>query len=159
MRRPPRLAEWRRRTGFSGGYGPWLRDRGSLTRRIKARCRDFAVRGVRQTRGPKGALHREVFLCCGERPVVYAYSVLPTDSLRGPWRNLGRLGSTPLGEVLFSDSRVKRAPLVFARLGVAHPLVRRAGAKGPLWARSSLFRLAGRPIRVTEVFLPAILGL
>jgi chorismate lyase len=153
----------------AGGYRRWLLDRGSLTRRIQSYCTAFSVRAVRQgyqcLPGKKmRVLCREVTLCCGETPVVYAHSVLPLDSLRGQWLSLRRLGNRPLGEVLFSNPRVRRTPLQFRKLHRHHWLYRRACrdlASPPelLWARRSVFTLNHRPIQVTEVFLPAILKL
>lgn len=168
------LEPWTRRPPESAvGYRPWLLDRGSLTRRIQQRCPAFGVRGVQQREsrltGGGGrrigrALIREVFLHCGEAPVVYACSVLPMDTLRGAWNRLGNLGETPLGAVLFGDPRVKRQPLCFKKLHRRHPLYQRACAgmdQRPvyLWARRSEFRLHRGRIWVTEVFLPSILGL
>jgi chorismate--pyruvate lyase len=157
-----------------GACRPWLLDRGSLTRRILARCPDFSVRGVRMVAGwaapesavarPQRALLREVFLYCGDTPLVYAHSLLPLDNLRGRWRGLRRLGGRPLGEFLFSDPQVKRAPLQYKKLTRRHWLYRRAchtleNPPSSLWARRSTFTLNGRAIQVTEVFLPAILEL
>lgn len=165
--------------GACPGYRPWLLDRGSLTRRIQARCPAFSVRAVRQRRGRANpdeaalaglrpripALLREVYLYCGETPVVFAHSVLPRHSLRGAWASLTRLGSKPLGAALFANSCVRRAPLQYRKLNRHHALYRRACRILPeqpphhLWARRSLFRLHGRPILVTEVFLPGIRAL
>ena len=110
------------------------------------------------------ALLREVYLYCGETPVVYAFSVLPLASLHGAWQGLGRLGNKPLGDTLFGDPRVRRAPLRFKKLNRRHELHRRASrllplAPAHLWARRSMFLLHRRPILVTEVFLPDILEL
>jgi chorismate--pyruvate lyase len=162
----------------AAGYRPWLLDRGSLTRRIQKRCPAFSVRQVRQRSTRTGsagggleglkprarALLREVYLCCGETPVVYAFSVLPLASLHGAWQGLGKLGNKPLGDTLFGDPRVRRAPLRFKKINRRHELYRRAGgrpggAPTHLWARRSLFLLHRRPILVTEVFLPGILEL
>lgn len=109
-------------------------------------------------------MRREVFLYCGDRPVVFAHSVLPLASLRGAWAKLGKLGNRPLGATLFANPCVRRAPLEYKRLNQRHPLYQRACARLDrpptyLWARRSLFALHGRRILVTEVFLPAILEL
>jgi chorismate lyase len=154
-----------------GAYRPWLLDQGSLTRRIVARCAAFGVREVRVEEGwsavegvalhPQRALLREVFLYCGDTPLVYAHSVLPFASLRGRWGQLRNLGGRPLGDVLFRDPQVQRAPLQFKKLRERHWLYRRAcrhleNPPPTLWARRSTFILRHRAIQVTEVFLPAI---
>jgi chorismate lyase len=159
-------------------YHVWLTERGSLTRRILSRCRGaFRVRLLRfelgrPCRGEARLLGlgvgrlawiREVLLYCGDRPVVFAHSVLPMRGIDGPWRSLTGLGNRPLGEALFSDPRVERGVLHLRRLNGRHPLHRRMrdilAVPSSLPARRSLFRLRGQPILVTEVFLPDILEL
>jgi chorismate--pyruvate lyase len=161
-----------------GRYRPWLLDRGSLTRRIQDRCSAFSVRHVRQRHGKampaerdmislgahSRALLRDVFLYCNDTPMVFAHSVLPAASLHGAWQALGRLGNKPLGAALFSNPKVRRASLSYKKLNRRDALHRLACAvlpdqPGSLWARRSLFYLQGRPILVTEVFLPGILEL
>ncbi len=115
--------------------------------------------------GPRRlALIRDVLLTCADKPLVYAHSVIPLAGLNGPWRMLSRLGNRPLGQALFADPRVRRAPLEFRRLDSRYPLYRAAAvhlAEAPpsLWARRSVFSRGGRPILVTEVFLPEVLRL
>jgi chorismate--pyruvate lyase len=76
----------------------------------------------------------------------------------------GALGSQPLGAALFADPSIQRGPLQVAHIAADHPLHRAAGQASHLelpglWARRSLFCRAERPLLVTEVFLPGILGL
>ena len=156
----------------------WLLDRGSLTRRIQLRCREFRLDVLAQRLaaarpdeapviGLKSGvlcLEREVSLNCGNQPLVFAHSVVPLYTLNGSWRMLGGLGARPLGAALFADPCIRRHPLRFRQLNRRHPLYRRAefllaDAPPTLWARRSLFVLAGAPLLVTEVFLPAILAL
>ncbi|MDH5263692.1 MAG: chorismate lyase, partial [Betaproteobacteria bacterium] len=80
------------------------------------------------------------------------------------WRGLRGLGSRPLAEALFTDPLVARGPLEFVRIDARHPLGRRVrqvfGRDFPvLWARRSRFVKHGRPLLVTEVFLPELLAL
>jgi chorismate--pyruvate lyase len=155
------------------GLRPWLLDSGSLTQRIVARCAGFSVRNVAQQRGyghsdefalldrRQYSLLRDVSLCCGAVPVVYAHSVLPYMSLTGAWARLRHLGNRPLGTALFVNPLVRREALQFKRLDSRHPLyvaALRGHVQLPssLWARRSVFVLASRRILVTEVFLPAI---
>lgn len=107
------------------------------------------------------ALLREVCLNCDGRPVVFAHSVLPRRSLRGPWQSLGRLGNKPLGAALFANPAVIRTPLSFRKLMPGHPLYLRAASllemkPHCLWARRSVFMLECAAILVTEVFLPGV---
>ena len=159
-------------------WRPWLAWRGSLTGRITARARQFRVEVVRQglhvpnedeyrqlgQPAHRLALVREVVLHAAGRPVVLAHSIAAWRDLSGAWRGLRGLGTRPLAEALFTDPRVRRGPLEFARIGPRHPLGRRArqafGRDFPvLRARRSRFLKRGRPLLVTEVFLPALLDL
>ena len=110
------------------------------------------------------AMVREVYLYCGDTPVVFAHSVVAHKNLRGAWRGLSGLGNKSLGTVLFTNPRIKRTPLEFKKVSRGHFLYDRACIRLPekpvnLWARRSLFTLHGQSILVTEVFLPAILEL
>lgn len=153
----------------------WLSDRGSLTRRLKARHPDFSVIPVARGFAPpfldearairlRPKMHayvRDVLLAGGGHVRVFAHSVLPRSSLRGGWCGITRLGTKPLGEALFTDPRIRRLGLTMRRIDARHPLYRAArrhtGLTTPqLWARRSVFCLDGQPLLVTEVFLPAI---
>ena len=81
--------------------------------------------------------------------------------LSGAWRGLRGLGKRPLAEALFTDPLVARRTLEYVRIDSRHPLGRRARRLfgrdfPPLWARRSRFVKRGRPLLVTEVFLPAL---
>lgn len=162
------------------GLRPWLSDRGSLTERIVARSQTFQLKVLSHGRGPimrderalfgvrrgERARVREVLLVADGRPVVYARSVLPRTSLRGGWQVFERIGGRSLGQALFADPRIRRMPLATRALDRRdtryHRAVNSARLVPPparLWARRSLFRLRGRDLLVTEVFLPAILDL
>jgi chorismate--pyruvate lyase len=171
------MTRWKRPAPFhSDPWRPWLAFRGSLTWRILQHCRRFEVKVVSERlRFPnedeyraigrpahKLAFVREVLLYADGRPVVMAHSIISQRDLRGVWRSVAGLGTRPLAQVLFADRTVRREPFEFARIEPRHPLGVRAGEltgirKEALHARRSLFRLHGRPLMVTEVFLPALL--
>jgi chorismate--pyruvate lyase len=169
-------SRWLKKPVNSGAYQHWLIDKGSLTRRLQLRCRDFCVKPIRlynakpqmdeasllNLPSQQRALLREVYLYCSNKPVVFAHSVLPHKSLRGDWQGLGRLGNRPLGAALFANPKVVRTVLEFRKLSIHHVLYRRAVANldnrpRTLWARRSTFSLNGAIILVTEVFLPQVL--
>jgi len=164
--------------GCGSDLAPWLRDHGSLTRRIQQRCNRFAVHKVRNglarvaldesvllgIASQQLAYIREVHLYADGRPVVFAHSVVARQHLRSSWADVRNLGNKPLGAMLFAHPLVERRPLHYHALRATHPLYQRAaaGISNPpqrLWARRSLFLLHGAPLLVTEVFLPAILNL
>lgn len=154
----------------------WLTDSMSLTMKLIARCEHFRVRRLAQQRAlvladecrklvlPRRTIvqEREVFLCCDERPVVYAHTVVPLTATTSDWPFFGTLGERSLGTTLFGDPRVWRGRLEYARLQARHPLTRRAAAAlgvalpAPLFARRCLYRRGKSLLLVTEVFLPAI---
>lgn len=155
---------------------PWLIDNGSLTARLMARYRNFAVQPVLLKnakaftdesallglKANQHALIREVLLMGNNQPVVFAHSVLPRASLRGTWKRFGKLGNKPLGAALFANPKVKRTPLEYKKLSACSPISIRVAAHmktSPkvLWARRSIFSLNCAKILVTEVFLEPLL--
>jgi len=169
-------SRWLRKPFASGAFGAWLIETGSLTARLQQRYANFSVLTVRlhdakplndeslllKSKPCKFALVREVLLLGDHQPVVFAHSVLPRGSLRGPWQGLGKLGNKPLGATLFANPKVKRTPLRYKKLLPNHALYRLAVshlAQKPayLWARRSVFHLNCANILVTEVFLPQLL--
>jgi len=171
--------EWRlqRFATVPVGVQKWLRDEGSLTRRVMQACGDsaFRVRLLHQGWGSPlysearalklrrghATLIREVELICGDCPWVFARTLIPATSLVGSARRLTQLGEKPLGAVLFSDRKVRRGMTQMARLQPRHPLFIAATGHldqlpDELWGRRTIFHLAGRPILVNEIFLPDI---
>ena len=177
----PREPGWtrlsaRRLPGATPRVHAWLRDSGSLTRSVIASCRgEFRVDLVAQGRGSalpteaallaagpaQATLVREVRLYCGREAWVFARTLIPMRSLRGPVRALTRLGRRPLGEVLFSDPTTRRLRVEVARITPRHRLFARATAHlherpDVLWGRRTLFEYGGALILVNELFLPQI---
>jgi len=174
------MTTWNTPAWRAGDWRDWLDDHGSLTRRLQSICPHLRVRRLQQHIArplrdecrPLGlarsqrALIRDVLLICGDTPLVYAHSVIPLTGLDGPWVALSRLGNRPLGAALFANPKVRRFPLEYRQLDARHPLYHLAVshlavanlAEAPrrLWMRRSQFALAGHPLLVTEVFLPAI---
>lgn len=164
-------------TALPAGIEPWLRDTGSLTRRVIQACNGgaFRVRLLRQGWGKPwvseaGALRvrlteatliREVDLECNGRPWVFARTLIPATSFSGPARRLAYLGEKPLGAVLFSERQVSRGTTQLARIQPQHLLYQAATdhldePPPEVWGRRTLFYFAHRPILVNEIFLPDI---
>jgi chorismate lyase len=178
--RPPEVAAlpsaWRSSLPRAAGpYRPWLAATGSLSARIASHCGELRVRrvfqGLRRPHHDEATLVRvpvqrlahvrEVVLVADGTPVVFAHSVVAAGDLHGAWRSVGRLGERPLASALFADPRVTRGALAYRRLDARHPLYARAATLGlelaaELWARRSSFQRNGRPLLVTEVFLPSL---
>jgi chorismate--pyruvate lyase len=158
----------------------WLCETGSLTRRVQCVCsvenpfglqllqRGFAP--AHRDELPLLGLHdrarvREILLKSGDVPLVFAHSVISHRDLKGAWAILDGIGGRSLGSILFHDHTVKRGALHFRRIDARHPLFAKAlawcGQVRPteLWARRAVFERRGRPLIVTEVFLPPVAAL
>jgi chorismate--pyruvate lyase len=118
----------------------WLNDSGSLTQKIEKAIGQKLV--VKVLRDRRQSLHpdeyhyfqnrikhcrvREVLLCANETPLVIARSIIPTLSSSGSNHSILRLGTKPLGAVLFSKTRMHsktRPQRDVARIDSAsHPL-------------------------------------
>jgi len=158
----------------------WLSDTWSLTQKIeKAIGQKLQVQVLRdcpQTLNSDESRYfhfkirrcrvREVLLCANNIPLVMAHSVIPTLSSSGSNHAVLRLGTKPLGAVLFSKIRKPskiKPPRDIARLDKSSALWKKCskyypGLSSPLWARRTLYELKGHPILVNEIFLPALLN-
>ncbi|QWD90124.1 chorismate lyase [Polynucleobacter sp. MWH-Braz-FAM2G] len=159
-------------------WQPWLSDTGSLTQKIEAaigqKLEVQVLRDYPQSLNSDESRYfhfklrrcrvREVLLCSNGIPLVMAHSVIPTSSSSGSNHAILRLGTKPLGAVLFSKTRKHskaKPPRDIARLDKSSELWKRCAKRfsdlsSPLWARRTLYRLKGRPILVNEIFLPAL---
>jgi len=157
----------------------WLFDRGSLTRRLQMACpTGFRVELVEQgwqrpmlneamrlgVSPDRLALVRQVYLFCHARPVVYARTVIPVSTLTGAERHLACLGNRPLGAVLFAAPNMRRDEVEVACIRPGQRIFTRAtrvldSAPASIWGRRSVFYLSGKPLLVSEVFLPGIAGM
>jgi len=152
----------------------WLLDTASLTLRLQQLCPGrFRVRLLSQSWGrpfenearalgmkPGSlALIRQVQLLCGEQPWVYARTIMPVSSLCGRLQRLAHLGTRPLGGMLFADPGMQRGGVELARLGTGQAMhaaatFRLAPRPAEIWGRRTVFRLADKPLLVSEIFLP-----
>jgi chorismate--pyruvate lyase len=162
----------------------WLRRSGSLSAHLQTFGSHFEVQTLVQRVMPLlpgeaaslglsprvRCLVREVVLRVDGAPLVWARSVLPVRALNGPWRHLNALGSRPLAQLLFDSSAVRREALHTLPLSTPGPWRSRLEHSwrkavgcpwpaAPAWGRHSVFRKAGAPLRVTEVFAPVMTGL
>jgi len=149
-------------------WRPWLLDQGSLTARLVAASGgNFRVEVLAQAlRQPSGeertalglperqvALVREVLLRGRGEPWVYARSVVPLAVLRGRYGFLRRLGTKPLGALLFRDAGIRRGAIAVTQRRPPRFLL--TAADEPLsWVRRSLFFVDQQPLLVAEMFLP-----
>jgi len=151
---------------------PWLFNASSLTARLITLCGDdFSVQVIAQQwqkldteeatamslNHVHSALVRQVLLCCADEPLVYARTVIPATTVQGAQRRYANMGSRPLGAMLFADRTMRREAVQVAMLSLKHAAYKYIKTDEPVWGRRSVFRVAGKPILVSEYFLPALL--
>ncbi|WP_147194038.1 chorismate lyase [Pantoea sp. CCBC3-3-1] len=133
----------------------WLLEEDSMTRRFERHCQKVTVEIVREgfisaeEAAPEALLLplasrywlREILLCGDGEPWLAARTVLPESTLQGPEQMLQQLGTRPLGRYLFTSSSLSRDFIEPGRID-------------GLWGRRSLLRLSGKPLLLTELFLP-----
>lgn len=172
-----RAARWRAYTpgrgrATDGLLREWLLEPSSLTARLRAICPGgFAVKLLNQGYAPirvnerrslgiaigRQAFVREVLLTCRGVPWVFARTVIPRSVAQCELRSLTRLGTRPLGEVLFASRDLVRKNLQFSRI-IERSVDENAPSDNNMsstWGRRSIFLRAGQPLLVSEVFLPA----
>lgn len=131
----------------------WLLEQGSMTERFERHCQRVTVEPyqqcfVQRLGEEEGLLPaserywlREITLYGDGTPWLIGRTVIPQQTLSGPELALVDIGSVPIGRYLFSGDRLTRDAI-------------QIGRQGRLWARRSSLRLAGKPLLLTELFLP-----
>ena len=151
----------------------WLFDPASLTSKIIEACSGkFNVHLISQKRmSPtpdeiralglryrSHAIIRQVILYCDDKPWVYARSVIPVTTLKGPLRRLAHLGNKPLGAILFSDRSIVRGEVEATYIDANHENRKWLGVdtNSLIWGRRSVFYQQRKKLLVSEFFLPGI---
>jgi len=169
-RRHPLQAE------LSAELRQWIFHAASMTKKLQSCFATFSIKLLKQrweTPWPdecgrlglpprRYALIREVILFADNKPRLFGRCVIPAATLTGKESCLYRLGTTPLGKVLFSDPFVRRSEFEIALLTPQQELYQKIERQFSLqyksiWARRSTFYLSGKPLLLTEVFLPGFL--
>lgn len=134
----------------------WLLLEDSMTKRFEQRGKTVSVMMVNEGFVGREALAgeetllpeeerywlREIILYANDEPWLAGRTVVPDSTLSGPELALQRLGQTPLGRYLFTSSTLTRDFIEIGRIA-------------ELWGRRSRLRLSGKPLLLTELFLPA----
>ena len=132
----------------------WLLDSQSLTYKLKDKYSDFKVNVLSQEQNKPyecelkllgeatnlTIIVREVELLGSQKPVVNARSLIP---LTDDTIDILKIGSRPLGEILFNDPEIKRGHL-------------EVGSFNNSWARRSTFTISKTNLLVTEIFLESL---
>lgn len=134
----------------------WLTETGSMTRRFESCSAHIFVEPLfegfsndriltaEREQLPSGPQYwlREIILYGDGSPWLWARTIIPQQTLTEDDRTLMTLNKTPLGHYLFRSGRLSRDYLEIAQCG-------------NLWGRRSRLRLSGKPLLLTEVFLPS----
>lgn len=165
---------WHTQPTPSPALNNWLFDQASLTQRLSALCRiGFSVQPLQESWQTLSleecsvlniAPHsmgwvREVFLCDGSQPWIFARSVAGQAELLQADFDLSQLGSRSLGQLLFNQQAFQRGALHICHIPVSQlPLIaqQQTLAQSHVWARRSCFKKQALSVLVTEVFLPKL---
>lgn len=153
----------------------WMYESGSLTQRLRATYGNAVTVKVlfQQWRVPfltehkalglherRVCLTREVLLHADGKPLILARTIIPAATIKIANRSLSKLGTRPLGEVIFSYPQLERVAMdvslinpnewTLTALDVTH-------IKQPIWGRRTVYAIKHRQMLVSEFFLPEIL--
>ena len=154
-----------------------LLEKGSLTAKFKQQCPSLKVQVLsedwqRPLQYEQEALQlaphqkawvRTVLLTCQGKPLLYARTLIPNMQPGNPWFALKKLGTQPLGEVLFSLKQAKRSTFQLHKSPVNWPFLadtlsqettshQQVSKLITLPARYSTFTQKGSPLLLTEAF-------
>lgn len=147
----------------------WLSESESLTQRLRENWENISVhvlfekqqtpflteRQLLNSPERRYCLVREVILLSNQTPLILARTVIPAKTLKITQGNLARLGTRPLGEILFSAPSLARKSL-----GIAQIEPRLWANELPqtekLWGRRTQYSICGQPMLVSEFFLPSL---
>lgn len=134
----------------------WLLEEGPITKRIESNEK-FELKLLRDDLGNVNKLDRsflghlngdmkirEVILYGNQNPRVYAQSIIPVETINKGLSKLGKLGTKPLGDILFEKNIFKKENTVFAKF---------KDKKNIFWGRKTKYNVKNKPFSVMEVFL------
>jgi len=162
---------WQAEPGLAGtppteAMRSWLLESGLLTVRLKGQCGDaFRLQLVNEANSPESSgiasdMYRQVALCCGDEPCIYAESRIPLETANAHFW-LRDLGQEPLGERLQSKEDVTRSPFAYTILttDVLPAWIRDFldDDEQDIHARRSRFFVGEHELEVTEYFLPGVI--
>jgi|TARA_B110000503_G_scaffold135514_1_gene216269 chorismate lyase len=136
----------------------WLLEDGSITQKISDMA-IFKLEIIRDRLGlasigeywalrlcPQPVRVREVILSGNNQPMVYAKSIIPRSTSNKGYPALGKIGSKPLGDLIFTSNLFIKESRMFASF-VKH------GYPSKIWGRRTNYSVQGYPFSIMEVFL------
>lgn len=161
------------RQNISSDVQSWLSEPESLTQRLRNQWQNVSVQVLFEKQQTpfltewrilklpqqRYSLVREVILLSNQMPLILARTVIPSQTLKIAQGNLARLGSRPLGEILFSAPSLARHPQGIALINPnqwQNALQNRLQINAPLWGRRTQYSIFNQPMLVSEFFLPSL---
>jgi chorismate--pyruvate lyase len=154
----------------------WIYESDSLTRRL----RNFygngvAVKILRQCwhspflserrllrlHEQRYTLTREVLLHANGKPLILARTIIPAATVKTAKSNLSKLGNRPLGEIIFSYSKLERIAMDVTLIDPStwtQPALAEAAISQAIWGRRTVYAIAHKHMLVSEFFLPEVLA-
>jgi chorismate--pyruvate lyase len=134
----------------------WLLEKGPITKRIKS-VKKFRLELIQDKvanveKVDKTFINsksrkirvREVVLFGNTKPMVFARTIIPNTTIEKGFAELGTLGESPLGDILFKKD-------IFIKENVAYASFRHE--KKIFWGRKTKYTVKDLPFSVMEVFL------
>ena len=134
----------------------WLIEKGPITKRIKSEesfklnlikdeisAVDDSEKKFLEESSDKIKV-REVILMGNNIPRVYAKSLIPIRTIENGFSRLGKLGTKPLGDILFEKEIFKKTDVVYAQFQDKDSI---------FWGRKTKYIVKNMPLSVMEVFL------
>ncbi len=154
---------------FPSDLKSWLNESQSLTQRLRNQFENIRVkvlferqetpflteRQMLNVPEQRYCLVREVVLLSNQTPLILARTVIPTKTLKITQGNLARLGSRPLGEILFSTPSLERESCGIVKIE-PNLWATDLEIKMPLWGRRTQYSICKQPMLVSEFFLPSL---
>ncbi len=106
-------------------------------------------------------LIREVMLSVADKPLIIARTIIPVETLKGAQRHLSRLGTRPLGEVIFSYPKLQRLEMDCSHVKTdcwTDAIKQQVGIDEPIWGRRTVYAIKDREMLVNEFFLPELIA-
>lgn len=134
----------------------WLLEKGPITKRIKS-VKKFRLELIQDKvanveKVDKTFINsksrkirvREVVLFGNTKPMVFARTIIPNTTIEKGFAELGTLGESPLGDILFKKD-------IFIKENVAYASF--SHEKKIFWGRKTKYTVKDLPFSVMEVFL------
>jgi len=99
---------------------------------------------------------REITMGTKSKDWLFARTVIPMSTLRGPAKRLAKMNGTPLGKVLFGAMNAERTQMTLNKVFAEEVglLDFNIPEDFLLWQRRSVFQLSTGPLMISEIFLP-----